>query len=127
MKSLALVLTAALLVFTLTACGCSADQAGTTAGTQTENSTGTNNGANSGNGTDSVMPGNNANTGGTQNGSADRPFEEGMNDVTNGIGNAMDDVADGIGNAMDDVTGGNAADSGGVTYGQMLENGRLRR
>lgn len=114
MKGLALMLTAAMLVFTLTACGCSADTAGNTgnAGTQSDSA---------------VMDSGSANNGTSANGGTQNPIEEGVNDVTDSIGNAAGDVANGIGNAVDDMTGQNGTADGDVTYGQMLNRGRVSR
>lgn len=131
MKGLALMLAAAMLMFTLTACGCSADTAGNdgSAGTQTEGA------ADNGTGSDTVGPN------GTANGNGATVGSGATNGATNGslngsgssdhsigsdIGSAMDDVADGIGNAVDDMTG-DGHSAGEVTYGQMLNRGRVDR
>lgn len=130
MKGLALMLAAAMLTFTLTACGCSADTAGNdgSAGTQTEGS------VNSGAGSDAVGPNGTANENdatagsGASNGATNGSLNGSSSDhsVGSDIGSAMDDVADGIGNAVDDMTGSDHS-AGEVTYGQMLNRGRIDR
>lgn len=115
MKGLALILATAMLVFTMTACGRSADKGGTAADTRPQtNGTVADNSA----GSNRVGP-NGVNGNGTTNGT--------HNSVGGDIGNAMDDVANGIGNAMDNMTGRNPAMDGEVTYGQMLNRGRIAR
>ena len=114
-KHLILLLTAALLVFSLTACGCSAKDSGTTTDQQTTGTTqdstspntGTSNGdAGLGTGTnpDSAVPG--SDTGRTLMDDAKRAANNGVRDTKN----ALDDVA---------------SELGGTGFRQMVRNGRV--
>ena len=121
-RNLAFFLISALLVFSLTACGCTAtpqssDNSGSTQSeTQSGNTDNQNDSTGSQNG--------NQNQGGSviggdqgSNGSgSESPLEEGVNDIT-----------DGIDNAVDDITGQTkpSTDGGGVSFDQMLKNGKV--
>lgn len=104
-RNFALVLTALMLVFSLTACGGRGnnDTTANNGSTTTEDSTNTD-----------------RNDGGLGNA---------VGDAANGVGNAVGDVANGMENAVDDVLPGdnNSTNNtqGGVTYGDMLENGTV--
>ena len=125
-RNLALFLISALLVFSLTACGCTATpqssdnadnaqsepQSGNT--DSQDDSTGSQSSSQNGNQNqgDSVIGGDQ----GSNNSSPESPLEEGVNDIT-----------DGIDNAVDDITGQTkpSTDDGGVSFDQMLNNGKV--
>lgn len=127
-RKLAYLLVSALLVFSLTACGCTAtpqDAGGANSSTQEENSQSgnTQNGSqsgeqNGGQGSDSQNGGSSVigNDGSNSSGSTQNPVEEGMDNIQNGVDNAIDDI-----------TGTNPPADGGVPFDEMLENGRLRK
>lgn len=126
-RNLAYLLVSALLVFSLTACGCTAtpqDAGGANSSTQEESGQGgstqnggqndsQNGGQNGGQNNGSAVIGNgggngsgNGSSGNTQN-----PVEEGMDNIQNGV---------------DDITGTNRPDDGGVPFDEMLENGKVK-
>ncbi len=134
-RNLAYLLVSALLVFSLTACGCTAtpqDAGGANNSTQEENSqsgntqNGGQNGSQSGgqnggqgsdsqNGGSSVI-GNGGNSGnGGGNSSSGSTVEEGMDNIQNGVDNAIDDI-----------TGTDRPADGGVPFDEMLENGKVK-
>jgi hypothetical protein len=119
-RSLTLLLTLALLVFSLTACGGSNDQQdqnndAVMGGEITDNGTTADNGT-----TNNDTTANNGTTNGstTDNGTGDNL----MDDTGNAIQNGVDDVED-------TLTGDNNTTSrsttGGISYRQMLENARV--
>ena len=123
-KNLALLLTALLLVFSLTACG----------NDQKDNNTAGNGDAITGNdtaGNNTTGSADNGTTNETTNGGAGDTLlddtKEGLNNVEDGVNNAIDDVLPGTGTT--NRTAGTATPqgsrSGGVTYGQMLKNARV--
>ena len=124
-KSLMLILTMAMLVWSLTACGCTAKQAGEQEQTSNNgqsdsaivddnNSGGSGGGAaNSG---ESGSAANGSGAGNDQNGSAG-------NGVGDAITNGIDDMTGAVENAGDALTGNSA--TGGVSYEQMLRNARV--
>ena len=124
-RNLAFLLISAMLVFSLTACGC-------TATPQSNNDTGSTQNTTQPNGTETQNDKNQNNT--QNNGSAvighdnGNTHDNGTN-TQNPIGEGVDDIVDGIDNAVDDVTGqnNNTANDGGVPYDQMLNNGRVKR
>jgi len=153
-KRLTLLLATALLVFGLTACGCSSKDSGNngsavvggeTAGTQSDSAspnTGTSNGE-SGSGTGSSTNGeNNSGTSGSANSGSGSGTGGSMNDGsgTSGSGSSgadsgnslLDDAQDAVDqginnarNALDGTTGTTRNRAGGVSFQKMLENGRV--
>lgn len=122
-RSLALTLTALMLVFSLTACGggkTNNNQGTVTPGNETTDQAGQNNQTAQDNGT----------TNGTH--KDDNILDDAGNaagDLVNGAGNAVGDVVDGVENAVDDVLPGENTkqrSTGGVTYDEMLNNGTQR-
>ena len=104
-RNFALVLTALMLVFSLTACG----------GRSNSNTTGDN-------GSTATEDDSNTNSGSTNNGGSNADRNEGA------LGGAADDAVNGMENAVDDVLPGDdntQPNQGGVTYGDMLENGTV--
>ena len=142
-KHLTLMLAAALLVFNLTACGCSAKDSGNTGNTaagqettgttndSTSPNTGTSNGeSGAGTGGGSMTGGQNTNggssgnstsgtNGDSQNGSTggNSLLDDAQNAVNNGIDNAQ--------NALDGTNNAAKSHAGGVSFQKMLENGRV--
>jgi len=114
-RNLMLLLVSALLVYTLTGCGCSSRDAGTTQAepttppeTQTETTQPEDNSLP--NGTD----GNNTGDGNTI-GSGEAMLED-----------AGDAIRDGVDDATDAITGNDTAAGDGVAIDDMLRNGRVR-
>lgn len=128
-RSLALTLTALMLVFSLTACGGGKtnNQETTAPGNETIDDAGAGAGTgNSDNGTSSSETDRN-------NGANDDTLLDdagnAAGDLVNGAGDAVGDVVNGVENAVDDVLPGENAkqrSTGGVTYDQMLNNGTQR-
>ena len=136
-RHLTLLLTAALLVFSLTACGCSgkdsstADSAVTdtqtgTAQDNTSPNTGTSNGE-SGAGTGTADTGSGLN-GGSGSGDNSSAADNGQNTV----GGAVDDAVDGVRDAVksgarnaEDLLNGVSRRTGGTGFRQMVRNGRV--
>lgn len=125
-RSFALFCVFALLIASLTACGCSASQQDDTAqnGSSAQGDTDSQNGSSSQEDT------------GSQNGSAviggdtATDHSETQNDAGNGstggsLEEGTDDIRDSIDNAVDDITDQDNA-SGGVSYEQMLRNGQVK-
>lgn len=137
MKHLTLLLAAALLMFSLTACGCSAKDSGSndsavvggeTAGTTNDSAspnTGTSNGetgAGTGNSSGSAAGGesNGGSTSGTQNGT-----ENGnslVDDAQNAVNEGINDVQDALDGSSNTAKNSSA---GGVSFRQMMRNGRV--
>ena len=135
MKHLTLLLTAALLVFNLTACGCSAKDSGSngsavvggeTAGTtndSTSPNTGTSNGepgAGTGGGANSENTAPNGSTNDTHNNA-----ENGnslVDDAQNAVNEGIDDVQNALDGNSDTAKNSSA---GGVSFRQMMRNGRV--
>ena len=127
-RCLMLFMTTALLVFSLAACGCSAQQAGT----DTDSQNGGSSQNDTGNQNDSAVL--DSDNGSTNNGSANSgtgSTDQTPNDpLYDEDGNIIDDTLDGISDAVDDVgdavTGNDMHEiTGGVSYEQMLRNGRI--
>ena len=123
-RTLALLLASLLVVFGLTACGCSAKDAGTTQnGNATTNNGMTDNGQ-TGNGTNgNGQSGNGASGNGQTNGN------NGKND-NNHEGGIFSETGDMIQEGVDDVenaiTGNDTRNrNSDATYGDMLDNGRV--
>lgn len=126
-RNLSYLLVSALLVFSLTACGCTAtpqDAGGANSSTQEENGQGgntqngdQNGGQNGGQNNGSAVIGNGGGSGSGNGSSGDtqNPVEEGMDNIQNGVDNAVDDI-----------TGTNRPDDGGVPFDEMLENGKVK-
>ena len=142
MKHLTLLLAAALLVFNLTACGCSAKDSGSTTTGQettgtTEDSTspntGTSNGE-SGAGTGSSSGSGStsgSNSGGSQNGSSGGSGEAGSNTGgtanSDGTGSLLEDAGDALKDGANDVKDAldGSSKAGGVSFRQMVRNARV--
>ena len=149
-KRLTLLLATALLVFGLTACGCSSKDSGNngsavvggeTAGTQSDSTspnTGTSNGE-SGSGTGSSTNGeNNSGSSGSANSGSGSGTGGSMNDGSGSsasgssgadsgnslLDDAQDAVDQGINNARNALDGTKSR-AGGVSFQKMLENGRV--
>ncbi|MBE6995406.1 MAG: hypothetical protein E7429_01540 [Ruminococcaceae bacterium] len=122
-RTLMLFMATALLVFSLASCGCSAQQAGTQSGTDTQNGsavTGNDTGSNSSSGSANGQ----TNTG---NGTAQTPNDPMLDSDGNVIDETIDDITGAVDNAGDALTGNDAHNTtGGVSYEQMLRNGRVR-
>jgi hypothetical protein len=128
-RSLTLLLTLALLVCSLTACGGNDDQRdqnndtvmdgeaadnGTTANNgTTDNDTADNNGTTNGDST----------TNGTTNGMTNGTGDSLLDDAGDAIHNGVDDVEDTL--TGDDNATTRSSTTGGISYRQMLENGRV--
>ena len=138
-KHLTLLLTATLLVFNLTACGCSAEGSGSTGNNDStgsavvggETSGTTEDSASSSTGTSNGEPGsgtggssgNDSTSGGSQNGSSGGSGEAGANTGDSLLEDAQDAVNDGINDAKDALDGSSKA--GGVSFRQMVRNARV--
>ena len=114
-RNLMLLLVSALLVYTLTGCGCSSRDAGTTQPqtaippeTQTETTRPE----------DSTLP-NGTDGNNTGDGNTIGPGEAMLDD-------AGDAIRDGVDNATDAMTGNDNAANDGVAIDDMLRNGRVR-
>ena len=136
MKHLTLFLTAALLVFNLTACGCSAKDSGsTTTGQETTGTTedsaspntGTSNGE-AGAGTGSTSG---STSGGSQNGASGGSGEAGSNTggtaYSGGTGSLLEDAGDALKDGANDVKDAldGSSKAGGVSFRQMVRNARV--
>lgn len=129
MKHLTLFLTAALLVFNLTACGCSAKDSGSTGdavvGGETTGTTNDNTSPNTGtsNGETGAGTGGGNQSADTANGSSHSGSSDGglLNDAQNAVNDGINDVKD----ALDGTTDTAKSRAGGVSFQKMLENGRV--
>lgn len=125
-RNLAYLLVSALLLFSLTACGCTAtpQDEGAGSSTQEENTqtgdTQNNGGQSGGQNSDSAVIGGDSGNGGNASGDTQNPIEEGMNDIQNGVNDAVDDMTGNHNSA------GNSANDGGVPFDEMLENGKVK-
>ena len=120
-RNLMLLLVSALMVYTLTGCGCSSRDAGTTQTpptTSQETQTETTQPENSTlpNGTDGNNTGDGNTTGSGNSGN-------GGNSIMEDTGDA---IRDGVENATDAMTGNGTAANDGVAIDDMLRNGRVR-
>ena len=131
-KHLTLLLTTALLLFSLTACGCSAKDSGSngsavvggeTAGT-TEDSTSPNTGTSNGESGAGTGGGSSNGSGGSQNGSTNgngttvsNAGDTLLDDAQNAVNDGLNDAKD----ALDNAT----AKAGGTSFRQMMRNGRV--
>lgn len=125
-RNLMLLLVSALLVFSLTGCGCASKDAGTTQNSDVPTTEDTQSGA----GTNDT-----AGSGGSGSSAQDRP-SNGTDGANTGDGNTIGSGSSGSGSGgsgdsiMEDVgdamTGNDTAGEGGVAIDDMLRNGRVR-
>ena len=124
-KNLMLLLVSALLVYSLTACGCAARDTGTTQNNPTAETTQPE--ANNGD----------TNNGAANSGSSDTGVGNGTDGANIGDGNTIgsgesmlenagDAIQDGVNDAADAITGNDSANGDGVAIDDMLRNGRVR-
>ena len=136
MKHLTLLLTAALLVFNLTACGCSAKDSGSTTTGQettgtTEDSTSPNTGTSNGESGAGTGSTSGSNSGGSQNGSSSASGEAGSNTGgtanSDGTGSLLEDAGDALKDGANDVKDAldGSSKAGGVSFRQMVRNARV--
>ena len=132
MKHLTLLLTAALLVFNLTACGCSAKDSGsTTTGQETTGTTEDSASPNTGTSNGEAGAGTGSTSGGSQNGSSGASGEAGSNTGgtanSDGTGSLLEDAGDALKDGANDVKDAldGSSKAGGVSFRQMVRNARV--
>ena len=136
MKHLTLLLTAALLVFNLTACGCSAKDSGSTTTGQettgtTEDSTSPNTGTSNGEAGAGTGSTSGSTSGGSQNGASGGSGEAGSNTGgtanSDSTGSLLEDAGDALKDGANDVKDAldGSSKAGGVSFRQMVRNARV--